>query len=109
MESASSTSTARPSFVRCSPRSIARTMPAKTRKSRCFELRRGCVSKNGMTLVSRSSLRRTTYTSKSVGARSVIRPDATAAQPLLDEVEDLTALGVLADVELGNQLPTGPG
>ena len=44
-----------------------------------------------------------------VGARSVIRSDPSAAQPLADEVEDLTPFGVLADMELRNQLPTGPG
>ena len=62
MESASATSAAKPDSVRCSFRSIARTMRAKVRNSPCFELTRGCVSKNGMTLVSRSSLRRTTNT-----------------------------------------------
>ena len=44
-----------------------------------------------------------------VGARPVIRSDPSAAQPTADEVEDLTPFGVLADMELRNQLPTGPG
>ena len=64
MESASLTSAAKPSAPRCSPLFIALTIWANVRNSRCFELRRGCVSKNGMTFVSRSSLRRTTNTSE---------------------------------------------
>jgi len=35
--------------------------------------------------------------------------DPTAAEPSLDQVEDLSSLRTLADVELGNQLPTGTG
>ena len=46
---------------------------------------------------------------RGVRARSVIRSDPPAAQPAADEVEDLTPFGVLADMELRDQLPTGPG
>jgi hypothetical protein len=34
--------------------------------------------------------------------------DPSAAQPVLDEVEDLTPLRVLADMELRHELPTNP-
>ena len=42
---------------------------------------------------------------RGVGARAMVLGDATAAQTPLDEVEDLTPFCVLADVELGNELP----
>ena len=35
--------------------------------------------------------------------------DPTTAKPSLDQVKDLSALRTLADVELGNPLPTGTG
>ena len=55
-------SASKPSAVRCSPFAIARTIRAKVRNSCCFELSSGSASKNGMTLVSRSSRLRTTNT-----------------------------------------------
>ncbi len=63
IERASSTSFRNPSSLRCSFNSIARTTRAKVRNSCCFELRRGCVWKNGITFVRRSRRSRTTNTS----------------------------------------------
>ena len=39
----------------------------------------------------------------------MVLTNSTAAKPPAYEVEDLTTLGVLTDVKLGNQLPTGSG
>ena len=43
-----------------------------------------------------------------VDARSMVLTNATAAQPSQHEVDDLSPLGVLADVELRCRLPTEP-
>ena len=42
-----------------------------------------------------------------VGRTGVIPPDATAAEPSRDQVEDLSALRILADVKLRDELPAG--
>jgi hypothetical protein len=39
----------------------------------------------------------------------VVLTDPSAAEPALEEVEDLSPLRVLTDVELGDQLPSGSG
>ena len=78
----------------------------RSTNSCCLELRRGCVSKKGITLLRRSSLFRTTNTRQVSPCRrwfSCIRPQP---KPELDQVEDLTPLGVLTDVELRHELPT---
>src|SRR5438128_1024683 len=41
-----------------------------------------------------------------VARTAVVLPDATAAEPLLEEIQDLPPLRVLADVELRHELPT---
>jgi hypothetical protein len=46
---------------------------------------------------------------RGVRARSMILTNATAAEPVSDEVQDLPPLGILADVKFGNQLPPEPG
>jgi hypothetical protein len=38
----------------------------------------------------------------------VVLTDSTAAEPLPDQVEDLTSFGILAHVELGNELRPVP-
>jgi hypothetical protein len=62
MEMARRRSASKPSELRCSLRFIARTIPAKTRKSCCLLLRRGCASKKGITFVRRSFRLRITNT-----------------------------------------------
>jgi hypothetical protein len=42
-----------------------------------------------------------------VGRSAVVRLYPSTAKPTLDQVENLTTLGVLTDVELRNELPTG--
>ena len=63
MASADARGRANPAASRCSPACIARTMRAKVTNSCCLPLINGSVSKNGMTRVTRSCRRRTTYTS----------------------------------------------
>ena len=43
---------------------------------------------------------------RGVPGAPVILPDESAAKPLAQEVEDLPAFGILADVQLGHELPT---
>jgi len=40
-------------------------------------------------------------------AVAMVLSDPSAAEPLLNQVEDLTSIAVLTDVELGDELPAG--
>ena len=98
-----------PSAERCSRFSIAATMTAKVSNSRRFSLRMGWARKNGMTFVQKIVAvphhvdeRLVPTTGSGVG------PDPAAAESGPQELEDRSSLGVLADVELGDELPAEP-
>jgi hypothetical protein len=96
-----------PSALRCSPRSIALTTEVKASSSCCFALRRGFVSKEwddpGQKV---GSLANHVY-QRRVGRAGMVLPDAAAAEASRDQVQDPTALRVLTDVELRDELPPG--
>ena len=95
-----------PLGLRCSPEAIRRTVPAKTAKSLCFELRRGCRSKNGITLVSRS-FRIADDEHQTGVAVAMVLSDPSTAESIAYQVEDLTSIAILADMEFRNELPAG--
>ena len=95
-----------PDADRCSPAAIARTIWAKQRNSDCLELNSGCVSKKGITDPRRLSAFPHYKHQCGVTRAVLILLYPSATEPKLYEVKDLTALGHLADMELGNELPS---
>jgi hypothetical protein len=79
----------------------------KASSSCCFALRRGFVSKNGIDPGQKVGSLANHVHQRRVGRAGMVLPDAAAAEASRDQVQDLTALRVLTDVELRDELPSG--